>query len=196
MAIVNVSYLKNELASQARQFKGLAYGAANVNLQDAKRKLLEDFDNHEVTKEIKAGPDAESRVLPYGNLFSFIGFDREEDPVSEVRESLQEIGLTKEPAKTYVVGGQLNFDFTVSVPDKADLEKVAPMPGWASGRSWLTAIERGIAGFGSYLFKRNKTFKNSRSGPAVQVSHSIRGGGFKNIPYISEILNKFKARLK
>ena len=62
---------------------------------------------------------------------------------------------------------------------------------WASGRSWAKGIEQGISGLG-YLIKNNTSL--SRSGAALQSSVKIRSSRYKNTPYISAILKKYKTQ--
>ena len=61
-----------------------------------------------------------------------------------------------------------------------------------TGRSsWAQGIERGLSGLG-YLLRKNK----GRSGAAIQSSVKVRGGRFKNRPYISAFLRKYKKRFE
>ena len=56
------------------------------------------------------------------------------------------------------------IEYRVDVPTEAEITTVTPMP-WEGGRSWAYGIERGISGYGFYIYKKWKT---SRSGGAIQ----------------------------
>ena len=78
--------------SKSRAFKNEARKVANAKFQRAKNSLINNFNSHPVTREIEAGPEADnsSRTLGgSGNLFTFIGFFREDNPVEMVRNALQ-----------------------------------------------------------------------------------------------------------
>ena len=65
---------------------------ANKQFIEAKSRLIEDFDSHPVTTEIKGGTNASNlsgTLSGYGNLFSFIGFPEGSDPTVVVRNFLQ-----------------------------------------------------------------------------------------------------------
>ncbi len=67
MASINMKQIINELNTSSRkQLEGLAYGAAISKFENAKEDLLEEFENHDVTKELLAGPTAESKYLSKG----------------------------------------------------------------------------------------------------------------------------------
>jgi hypothetical protein len=157
------------------------------------KNLIKEFDNHVVTKEMASGPEAESSILGYGNLFSFIGFNSNEKPIEKLRQILvSNITLNKTPdIKSRKFG--IVFSFPVNMPK--NIEEQTPMPEWTNG-SWITQIEKGISGLQYFLFSRSKKFKNSRSGPAVQLKKSkLRQNAFKGIDYLSEIFENFKNRL-
>ena len=147
-----------------------------------------------MTEEIALGPTlgGSSPFLGgYGDLFSFIGFDKNDDPIEPIVKTLK--GL-----RFYTVFSK-GFDHKFEVrffPTMNDIAAVTPMP-WASGRSWAKGIEGGISGLGQYL---NIEHENSRSSAGIQVKTKsgnpvkIRGGEFRPTPYLSEILNKYRAK--
>ena len=73
---------------------------------------------------------------------------------------------------------QTGMEFKVNLPTAEQVFAVTPLP-WASGRSWAQGIERGLSGLG-YLLRKKK----GRSGAAIQSRVKVRGGRFKNRPYI------------
>ena len=85
----------------------------------------------------------------------------------------------------------IEYKFKVGLVDMSILETMTPMP-WENGRSWLRGIERGISGFGAYMYGKG----GGRSGSAFQTQTQIRSGGFRNVKYMSEILKKFVKDLK
>ena len=71
---------------------------------------------------------------------------------------------------------------------------------WEGG-SWVIGIERGISGFGSYMYERTE---GSRSGggfqaktpPKYNKSQKIRPGAFRNVKYMSEMIRNFHKKLR
>jgi hypothetical protein len=156
-----------------------------------KREMILEFMNHPVTREILGGPDAsnESGTLGgYGNLFSFIGFNKGDDPIEAILELINssEI-LSSNTANSGIM-------FTISIPSKQAIFAATPLP-WASGRSWSEAIERGISGLGYYLNREN--LDNSNSGTGIQVKSVLRRGSkYKPVKYISSLLNEYTKKFK
>lgn len=156
--------------------------------------MIEEFLNHPVTEEIALGPKLNwgSPLLGgYGDLFSFIGFDKSDDPIKPIVELFRGLRLFSVTSKG------LDHKFEVRFfPTMDDVESVTPMP-WAEGRSWASGIEHGISGLGSYL---NKEHPVSRSTAGIQAKKKdgspakLRSGKFQNTPYISQILNKYRAK--
>lgn len=160
--------------------------------REAHMEMLKAFESHPVTKEIKSGPDGynQSGTLGgYGNLYSFIGFEEGMDPIEPIRKILKKtLKVRAIPANHK----SMVMNFLVELPSKEELFAASPMP-WATGRSWIDGIEKGISGLGEYL---NTTSFSSRSGEGVQAKNKIRGGGFRNTKYLSEILNNLKNNLR
>lgn len=188
---INVNYIKKKI-EQANRLKGLAIGNAERRFNIAQEKLLEDFDDHIVTKEIEAGPQANSQVLNEGNLFSFIGFNAGDNPTKQLRNLLfSQVRFIRNPS---VIKGKnkIVFEFPVAVPSEQSIEKETQMPEWSEG-SWARKVERGISGLEYYLFGR--FFSGSRSTTAIQIKNKIRSNIFKGIPYLTELFNNFRKRL-
>jgi hypothetical protein len=160
-------------------------GIATNKFKNIKNQLLLEFNNHIITKEIRLGPNGSNISGTLGgnsNLFAFIGFEENDDPIQPILNILEkiEIRFTRD-----ISIGSL---FTITIPEPSDIFAVTPMP-WASGRSWAEGIEKGISGLG-FLIKNNSSL--SRSGAALQSSVKIRGGSYKNTQYISALLKKYK----
>ena len=176
-----------------------------VNVQ--KERTLEEFDNHPVTEELKAGEHSDNisgTLSGYGNLFSFIGFFAGEDPTKIVREILaKNIRFYRTPIRVdNYKNGNSKFTFKIKYPELADFEEDTPFPeDWRNG-SWLVGIEQGIYGFQSYLYNPEfETYEQSRSTSGLQAKAgniiiTVRDGKFKNTKYMSEIIRNFITRVK
>jgi len=157
----------------------------------ARNEALKEFESHPATKEIDSGPEGfnQSGTLGgYGNLFSFIGFEESMKPIDPIRAIFnKKIDVKASPSN--LKSNKINF--TVNIPSKEDMFDASPMP-WIPGRSWLEGIEKGISGLSNYI---NRMSFSSRSGEGVQTKNKIRTGRFRNIPYISQILNSFRKNI-
>lgn len=169
--------LRNEIQKRGR-----------VAFQRIKNQMIADFLNHPVTIEIKQGAGAQNISGTLGgatSLYSFIGFDESlGDPTQQIENILQETNF-----EFATIKGK-SIEFSIYIPDPKDVFDATPMP-WASGRSWAKGIETGISGLGYYLkVERN----NSRSGLGIQSPRKVRKKGvkFKNVQYISALLNKYR----
>lgn len=173
---------------------------AEKRAEDARIKLLEDFESRAVTKEIEAGPENTTNYsrtlsgLPFGkgSLFGFIGFTESDKPMDIVRMYLTKAGKIAPIAKKTVRKNQVSFDYTVRIPSMAEIESITPMP-WEGGRSWVRAIERGISGLGYYLLTKSKS---SRSGQGIQASNQLRTATYRPTKYMSNIINNYVNFLK
>ena len=84
-------------ALSSKKAKDKALEKAEKKVGEEKSILIQEFNNHEVTKEIAAGPKASNTsgtLGGYGNLFSFIGFEANSDPITPVKEILNETDFT------------------------------------------------------------------------------------------------------
>ena len=174
---------------ESKKFQKKAQELANKQFIEAKSRLIEDFDSHPVTTEIKGGTNASNlsgTLSGYGNLFSFIGFPEGSDPTVVVRNFLQSFVQMRPAGKKKGV----NKDFVINVPTMKDFN-FAVMP-WESGNNWVRSVEMGISNFSHYM---NKASKASRSGKGVQIDGEIRTSSSKGVPYMREIINNFRKRL-
>ncbi len=198
MAKFNVINFRKETKGARNSFKNIAKNAALAKFNRLKHELLEEFDEHDVTKEIKGGPDAQniSNTLGgRGNLFSFIGFEAGSDPIDVVREALEQFIVMDEVAVIEDKGDKVLFKFPVKKVTLRNLYDITPLP-WESGRSWLQGIEKGISGLGYYIYWKVLPNPPSRSGTGIQGDNLLRGGSFSPRPYISKIMANFNANLK
>ena len=161
------------------------------SFNNIKAEMIRELMNHEITKEISIGVGASnsSNTLGgYGNLFTFIGFESGSSPIDAIK---QEFDKTVLRFRTLTDDGPI---WNIYLPAPEDIWDVTPMP-WAEGRSWAKGIETGISGVGWYLYNQKKNYPQSRSGPAIQVkSKSSSKVRFKNVKYISDILNRYEKK--
>ena len=154
--------------------------------QKLKNRMIAEFLNHPVTRELKQGIDASNISGTLGgvtNLFSFIGFNSGSDPTKDIENVLQTARFESAKARLKTI------ELSIYIPDPKDVFDATPMP-WAPGRSWAKGIESGISGLGYYL---KVARDNSRSGLGIQSSKKVRGGAkFKNTQYISALLKKYR----
>jgi len=159
-----------------------------------RQEMLDEFTNHPVTQEIDMGPKLgwNSPFLGgYGDLYSFIGFNKDDNPTEPIKTLIKGLRFFT------VFSKGLDHKFEVRFfPAMKDVEQVTPMP-WANGRSWAKGIESGISGLGSYL---NMEHPVSRSSAGIQAKSKdgtllrVRGGQFRPTKYISDILNRYRAK--
>ena len=198
-----------QATTNSQRIENFAYGLTSKRVEQQKKELINKFNNHEVTREIERGNQANSSFLSDGNLFAFIGFHdngEEEIQFNEVRNLLeQQTRLIKKPIQKIVNRSSVTMRFNVRTPFLKDIWAKTPYPKTPPGNvdrsgSWADDIEtKGIDGFMYflYLFSYDKPPSDkSRSGPGLQVRKKIHSGGdLKGVPYIRELLNEFESAL-
>jgi hypothetical protein len=200
---VKVKINRKEFARQtsrvrtAKQVKDLAYKSAQEKAKEAKKELIQEFDQNRITKELEAGSGNTKNIsrtllgLPYGqgSLYGFIGFVDGTNPIDEVRSYLKGTGHVNKSArlqKRGVRGG--SYEFKVEVPDMNAIEALTPMP-WEGGRSWTRAIERGISGLSNYMLNHSAS---SRSGQGIQSKNRMyQAAMYKPTKYLSAMINNY-----
>lgn len=164
-------------------------------VDNSKNQMIEEYENHPVTKEINNGPEATniSNTLDgQGNLFSYIGFEEGSNPTEIIKTVLQDSVKVPNRPDISSEGKNIKIKFPISAPTIQEIESVTPMP-YEGGRSWARGIEKGISGFSYYIFR--KFIKNSRSSTGIQAESPVRSGSFKPSPYLSIILKKFYSKI-
>ncbi|MAE55536.1 MAG: hypothetical protein CMK23_06035 [Porticoccaceae bacterium] len=149
-----------------------------------KQEMIKNFLNHPITKEILDGPNgtnSSGTLGGYGNLFTFIGFNKSDRPIDPIIELLSQTNFNC----SRMVRGVINI--TVEIPSRDQIFRATPLP-WAPGISWAQRIEIGMSGLGMYM---NKNSSTSRSGAGIQTQSKIRGGRFTNTQYITAFLNRW-----
>jgi len=163
-------------------------------MEEARADLIRDFHSHSITQEIKSGANASNSsgtLNGYGNLFSFIGFNKGDDPTVPIENILRERLNVKVRA-----AGNGKFKITLTnAPSKQEIFSVTPIP-WASGSSWAEGMEKGISNLGSFLYREggvrgSSSGSFSRSGTGIQVKNRLRSSNLKTGDYISGMIQKF-----
>jgi hypothetical protein len=175
--------------------KDQALQQAQEEMSKIKQELLEDYNDHPVTRELEAGADSEniSQTLNgIGNLTTYIGFQEGSNPTEPVRDKLKTVTLNPK-GKVSDSDSNLSFEFDVIAPSIEEIEAVGSLP-FEQGNSWIRGIENGISGFGAYIYGR--MFKNSRSGKGLQGRRTFRQGNFRPVSYMNEIMTKFYTKVK
>lgn len=181
---INKKQIQKEIFSN-RAVKRKVLEIAQQQVEKEKALFREDFESHPVTQEIEGGENASNlsgTLGGYGNLFSFLGFNKGASPTTPVKFLIQSISLDK----TVRVRGE-GFQLKINLPSKEQFGAVSKMP-WEGGRSWLLDIERGISGLGAFLYGR---FLGSRSGGGIQNKYNYSNKRFRNVKYFSEMYSKF-----
>lgn len=177
-----VKEVQRALPKESAYRKGLKR-ATEKYVKKAQQKLLANFEQHPVTLEIGGGSGATNisgTLNGIGNLFSYIGFNAGDKPLSPIRTMLKQYEIRFHHTKTKTI-------VNITVPTTKDIFKATPLP-WATGRSWAKGIETGISGLGRYL---NIDSSRSRSGKGVQTKRPLRAGKFNNTSYLSFLLKEY-----
>lgn len=159
-------------------------------------KMVRSFDEHPVTVEIQAGNSAfnSSGLLGgYGNLFTFIGFSEDSDPIKTVRSYLAK-KINYKKTKTTLNSKGFSIFYSAETPGIQELAGLTQLSHL--GRSWVTGIEKGkIDGFQYYL-NRSKRMRGSRSGKGIQIDRQLRNKSVRPVAYVDEMLKKFRRSLQ
>lgn len=184
---INKKLLKDEIFNSIVARK-LVKEKVQEEIIKNKNIFITEFESHPVTQEIRGGENASNSsgtLGGYGNLFSFIGFNKGSDPISPVINLINKINVLD------VKFSKDEFIVKILIPSKNDFGTVTKMP-WESGRSWLLDIERGISGLGAYLYRK---YSKSRSGYGLQSNFNYKSTTFRNTSYFSFIYKKFLTRI-
>jgi hypothetical protein len=185
---INKKLIQKEIFKN-RAVQKMVRDIVQKEVEKEKALFKQDFESHPVTQEIDGGESASNvsgTLGGYGNLFSFLGFNKGANPTTPVKFLIQSISLDRN-----VRISSSGFQLKVNIPSKEQFGAVSKMP-WEGGRSWLLDIERGISGLGAFLYGR---FSSSRSGGGIQSKYNYSNRRFQNIKYFSEMYSKFLRRL-
>lgn len=182
------SIARKNNATQIRNSLMVGNELLTKKFEKMKAQMIKDFLTHPVTKEIMAGPSSSNSsglLGGYGNLFSFIGFNKGDDPIRPIIDSLNR-SLIKVSRAT--LRGTISV--TIEIPSSKDIFSVTPLP-WAPGISWAQRIEVGMSGLGWYM---SKDSSSSRSTAGIQVDSKLRTSMFSNTKYISLFISKWQKK--
>ena len=194
----NTRQFERDVAKQmaSKQMQRTAFSTVQARVNEARQELIRDFEDHPVTREIEGGTESSNlsgTLGGYGNLFTFIGFSAGSNPTSQIRKYLLRTArVFRQPKRVDRKQRHVDMVFSMDTPMKEDIESLTPSP-W-SGKSWTREVERGISGFGFYMYS-NDGVTDSRSGKAVQASNKLRSLAYKPVKYMSDILDKFYSKL-
>jgi hypothetical protein len=185
---INNLELKKEIFNSA-EVKRLVKNIIDKEVRKEKEVFLKEFNTHPVTQEIEGGENASniSNTLGgYGNLFSFIGFERGSTPTTIVKKLINTIKVINITTSST---GEISAE--ISIPSKDELADATPLP-WENGRSWLFDVEKTISGLGAFLYKKSIS---SRSGTGIQSQYDFSSKSFRRISYFNAMYNKFLKKL-
>lgn len=183
---VNYSTVRKQVEKDTTP-KMLEYGRSIVRerVDAAQDIMLNDFNNHPVTMEIESKGELgniSNTILGNGNLFGFIGFNRDDEPIIPLRTALSRT------FRIYKINlRNLNFRYRIEVPSVLLLERFTPIP-WATGMSWITAVEEGLPNIGKYAYIESNV---SRSEEGIQFSKASLGKKYLPTEYLTPLLEKF-----
>lgn len=193
---ISIRKKTDEVLKKSR-YQALAKNAANTKFIFAHQQMMEDFDEHPVTKEMMAGPEASESVggiLSYGNLPAFLGNEDSRGDVKKLREIFENINLSNSRPKIIQTSKEITYSFKISVPDVEDIYRKSEDSSYWSSKSWVELVENGVSNLGAFIFSL-LGYPSSVSGTGLQ-----RGKARANqrrspkVKYVTEILNKFKSK--
>jgi hypothetical protein len=192
---IDKASLMSELSNteNSKSMRTLLEQSVEARVEKSKKEMANDFANHPVTKELDNGPSSSniSNTLGgYGNLFSFIGFNSQEQPVTQIKNELQKPVKIKARKSIFSNG---RFKVETNIPTQESLEESGKIP-WSTGLSWLKGIEEGISGLGFFIFKKEGGL-SSRSKTGVQTKAN-KGRQFKPTLYLTKIYKDFFDNIK
>lgn len=172
-----------------------------------KQKLVNNFENHEISKEVRKPNRSKGSALlgsyKQGNLFGFIGFNEGADPISPVVKEINKItdikaiiferSINRDVLGRFTTGKQKKIRVAIEVPDLNDFKEASKevVPA-TSTFNWVKSIERGtISGYKRFLGWSDKRSRG-RSGEGVITKTNLRSGNFRHRPgYVTGLINSF-----
>jgi len=180
----------------AAQLKGrpIARKKAYNLFYRAKAKMLRRFDEDLITLEIAAGPsygvaNISGTLDGYGNLFSFLGFERSDKPIEAMRSLLD--AATRWEGEPVFDGK--SWLYRIFQPTREELANTTKLE-WTS-TPWIDFIEHGAPNINYYLnLKKADKSGLSRSKYGFQVAEEVNEDlDFKSRDYITDrILKNFR----
>lgn len=187
MKRVNVNFKK--VVNENTKFQKQAEKNIQSKFLESKEVFFNNFNEHPITQEIDRGPSSSNisnTLNGVGNLFSFIGFYNNDNPIKELKLVLEKsFSIRRRKLKNII-------QYTINHPSLDKIKTETPMP-WENGRSWVAGIEKGISGFSNYMYKK---FIDGRSGQGLQSKNKIRKNSYRPTRYMSDLINRFIKDMK
>lgn len=215
MKIVNFKFAQDlvEEAVTAQATQKEIQKIVRSDFKKKKEELLNNFLNHEVSLEI-SNPDLGNitgTLGGYGDLFGFIGFFKDKNPIEGAYNvlknsiALKQIQIKKDYPRDirgrFVSGKQTkNVKIIFSITDLNDFDDTsADVVREESTRNWVKGIEKGISAFNRYA-----NYPRGVSGRGVQVKGPIRNpsverpqlNSYRPTPYVSAMLKEFVNKIR
>lgn len=181
----------NEKSLKAKKIEARADKIIKEKVKNASDIFIKEFEDHPISREINAGESSSNTsgtLSGRGNLFSFIGFNKGDSPIKDLKAFIEKQFSFKKAKKD-----KKSITYQISYPNLEKIKSQTPMP-WEGGRSWVYGVENGISGLSQYLYK--KFIASSRSGTGIQSNRNTKAFNYKPVKYLTEIINNFKRNLK
>jgi len=189
-ARINFSSI-SEKTLQAKKIESRADKIIKEKVKNASDIFIKEFEDHPISREIDGGENASNisgTLSGRGNLFSFIGFNKGDSPIKNLKVFIERQFNFKKTRKD-----KKSITYQISYPNLEKIKSQTPMP-WEGGRSWVYGVENGISGLSQYLYK--KFISASRSSTGIQSKKNAKAFNYKPAKYLTEIINNFKRNLK
>lgn len=200
---INVVEIR-KIVAQNKAIDDKSVELVEAKFELAKEKMLEEFDNSDVTIEIKSDADGDnitgtlSDAEVPGNLFAFLGFENGtgDEIIEELRDLIDRKTYINTTKVKFTSDNIIRYRFTGKVPTEEEIKEATPVH-WgdtARGRSWVAIVENGTNSFSYYLYKR---WENGRSLEALQAKTKngqlivVNQGEFNPTPYTTKIIKEF-----
>lgn len=209
---VNIRVLEAELRRQSKKITPAVEAAIEKRFDSYKEGLMKQFEAHDVTVDLEGGPLGPSKLVKVGdisdrkgsenntgtarggNLYSLLGFEDGEEPITELREILEDEIILDDSIKVFTNGAKIKIEKRVIIPAISDIKTRTSNPIWTD-RSWIELVERGIPWFQSYLFKSTGFGERSQSGTGIEAKNRVRSKLMPAVPYLSKLLAEFKQKI-
>jgi len=188
---------KCQNAMAAKKFTDIAYSKAENKFDKNVNKLMTDFEEHEVTKELRyGGLSNNSELISKGNLFSFLGFYKDENPATDLKQYLKNTIEMDNKPKITIEQNKVLYGFKVKTPSMNQINNEPLFKLEWTGRSWIQIVEKGVGNAAKYIFwSLGFGSPPSRSGTGLQLTNGKEAKNpatFKPMTYVSELLQEFK----
>jgi len=197
---VDIEQIAKTIGTQARVMEPQMANAAIIKFNYKKREFLKNFDEHQISKELVAGPGAYSKLFEWGSLFAFIGFDKNDVPIDKLNNffnsSFRPPEKGKGSAKSIDIVSKKRIDYTFVGyrPNLKEITEQTPWP-WKGSGSWALDIEEGkFLYYAYYLFGHFENVEASHSGRGLQAKKKLKLREQykpKKMPYIRKLLKDF-----